>query len=67
MAGDLGMRLGLGLEKRKESEDLKHVYPLCWYLLLLQAWLKGSQGIPADSGGWDNGISEEKGWRRRSV
>lgn len=58
---------GLGLKKRKESDDLKHAYLLCWYLLLLQAWLKGSQGIPADSGGWDNGIREEKGWMRRSV
>lgn len=30
---------GLDLEKRKESENLKHAYLLCWYLLLWQACL----------------------------
>lgn len=58
---------GVDLEKRKESEDLKHAYLLCWYLLLWQPWLKGSRGIPAGAGGWDNGLREEEGWRRSSV
>lgn len=52
---------GLHLEKR-DNEDLNLAYLLLW-----QAQLACSQGMPAGVGGWDNRRSEEGGLRRRSA
>lgn len=52
---------GLHLEKR-ENENLNLAYLLIW-----QAQLAGSQGMPAGVGGWENRMSEERGLRRRSA
>jgi hypothetical protein len=56
------------VEGRRETEALKLRLPaLLAYLHLCQACLTGSQRKPAVVGGWDNGMSWEEGWKRRSV
>jgi hypothetical protein len=46
------------LQKRRESKDLKPVSLLCW---------EGSQEMSAGDKVWDNRVSVEKVWRRKSI
>lgn len=58
--------LGLDLEG-EQSEDPKLAPLLCWTALMAGLTDEFPENACSGVGGWDNGMSGEEGWKKRSM